>query len=105
MTFIFSRLFEYLDEIPRYRNEFHLREEIPRAEEENLTDEEADGVENANSEGAMSEYKKMLTIDELALMTGLDRKKVLKKMRKNGAAILMLEDEAERILKKHMPKG
>lgn len=38
-------------------------------------------------------------------MTGLDRKKILKKMRKNGAAILMLEDEAERILKKHMPKG
>lgn len=105
VAFIFSRLFEYLDEIPRYRNEFHLREEVPKAEEENLTDEEADGAENVNSEGAMSEYKKMLTIDDLALMTGLDRKKILKKMRKNGAAILMLEDEAERILKKHMPKG
>lgn len=102
VAFIFSRLFEYLDEIPRYRNEFHLREEVPKAEEENLTDEEADGAENANSEGAMSEYKKMLTIDDLALMTGLERKKILKKMRKSGAAILVLEDEAEQILKKHM---
>lgn len=70
-----------------------------------LTDEEADGAENFNSEGAMSEYKKMLTIDDLALMIGLDRKKILKKMRKNGAAILVFEDEAGQILKKHMPKG
>lgn len=70
-----------------------------------LTEEEADGTENVNSEGAMSEYKKMLTIDDLALITGLDRKKILKKMRKNGAAILVFEDEAEQTLKKHMPKG
>lgn len=53
----------------------------------------------------MPECKELLTIDDLALMTGLDRKKILKKMRKNGAEILVLEDEAEQILKKHMSNG
>lgn len=79
VSLIFSRRFEYLDDTPRFRNRFHLREEVFKAEEGNLTDEEADGAENVNSKEAMPECKEWLTIDDLALMTGLERKKILKK--------------------------
>lgn len=53
----------------------------------------------------VKEQRQLVTVDDLAMMTGLGRKEILKKMRKKGAVILMFEDEAEQILRKHMPKG
>ena len=86
---IYCHLRDYLDEIPKYRKAFFLREEMERGEEKE----------------AMSEPMSLLTIDDLVMMTGLEKKEILKKMRKKNALILMREDEARAILDEYMAKG
>ena len=84
-----------LDEIPKYRKAFFLREEMER-EEEMERDEEIEEVPEPVS---------WLTVDDLVMMTGLEKKEILKKMRKANALILMREDEARVVLDEYMAKG
>ena len=86
VSFIFSHLYEFLDDKPQYRKEFHLREEV-FAEDEDSAQEVADFSNEID--GEMSEnvigQREMVTVDDLVMMTGLKRKEVLKRMRKmNG---------------------
>ncbi|MDY3889312.1 MAG: hypothetical protein SOZ17_08905 [Agathobacter sp.] len=92
---IYGHLRDYLDEIPKYRKAFFLREEMER-EEEMERDEEIEEVPEPVS---------WLTVDDLVMMTGLEKKEILKKMRKANALILMREDEARAVLDKYMAKG
>lgn len=102
VAYIFSRLYEFLDETPRFRREFCLREEREEAVEDDMPETAADDMEQQEE---AQEQRSLVTVDDLALMTGLGRKEILKRMRKHRAVILLIEDEAMEILKEERTKG
>lgn len=96
VSYIFLRLYDFLDETPRFRQAFHLREERPEEAEDAVPEEVAVDMEQQE---AAQELRPLVTVDDLALLTGLGRKEILKKMRKHRAVILLFEEEAMEILK------
>lgn len=97
ISYIYQHLYNYLNLMPKFCNEFHLEEKTEiQGGGENFLEEQ---------EEYFSEASSFLTIDDVVLMTGLTKKQVKKKMKKENICVLLKEEEVNQVFERYLPKG
>ena len=113
VSYIFQRLFDYIKRHPRYSKLFYLNKqtngegdecELCTRTGENETDLLAASSESMETQ-CTCEQEQYWTLGDVAQISGLSRKQVMKIIKKTGVIMLLQDREVHKYFDKYMPKG